>query len=56
MCLGSVLISDLRIQVLSSQKVSDLVLTSITFIIGLLDYSCPLCTTLFRLLELVSIL
>jgi len=40
MYLGSVLISDIRIQVLSSQKMSGLVLTPITFIIGLLDYSC----------------
>lgn len=56
MCLGSVLISDLRVQVLSSQKVADVVLTPITFIIGLLDYCCPLCSSLFRVMDLISIL
>lgn len=35
MYLGRVSIMDLRIQVLSSQKVLDLVLTSVTFVIGL---------------------
>lgn len=56
MCLGNVLISDLKIQVLSSQKVLDLLLTPITFIIDLLGYSYPLCSSLLRVMDLISIL
>lgn len=34
----------------------DLVLTPATFIIGMLDYSCALCSSLFRVMDLISIL
>lgn len=56
LCLGNVLISDLRIQVLSSKKVLGLVLAPITFIIDLLGYSCPLCSFLLKVMDLISFL